>query len=390
MPPATSHKLHKLSPEALLSLGSMEGAYDLPVVEKTPKHKPGVKPAAKPWPGWAASLLVAALGFAIHYLPFAPFQVEGPSGIRRPVSAAILAIFAGALAGNLLPLGKAVLEGAKHVAHRTIPLTIVLTGATLSFSHMASVGARAGVIIVATMTAAMVSALVIGKILGVWTRTNVLIGAGTAICGNSAIVAVAPLIDAEDRDVMLSMGAINVLGLVLMFVSPLLGGWMGMSDAGYGVWAGSTVHAVPQAVAAGFAFSEKAGGMATLVKLVRVALLAPMLLAMALMYARTRKDRVTVHYGRLVPPFLWGFFALFILNSLGWLPVLQFQSGNSVSLASVLAEAGNILLTISMAAMGLEVNLKLFAKVGGTAMIVGTASCAIACTVSWALIKFLL
>jgi uncharacterized integral membrane protein (TIGR00698 family) len=367
----------------------MEGAYDLPVVERKPARKP-VAQKLPVWPGWAAAILVSLLALAIHYLPFAPFRVEGPAGVRRPISPAILAIFAGAIAGNLLPLGPAVLAGAKNAARRVIPLTIVLTGATLSLSHAASVGAKAFVIIVATMTAAMLSAMVLGKMLGVWTRTNLLIGAGTAICGNSAIVAVAPLIDAEDRDVMLSMGAINVLGLVLMFVSPFLGGLLGMSDQGYGVWAGSTIHAVPQAVAAGFAFSEKAGGLATLVKLVRVALLAPLLLALAFAYARTRKDRLTIHYTRLVPPFLWGFFALFLLNSLGWLPMLQFASGYSINSADVLAEAGNILLTLAMAAMGLEVDLKLFTKVGGTALVVGAASCAVACAVSFALIRWLL
>ena len=387
MPPTATR--HKLSPEALRSLGSMEGVYDLPVVEKQQPHKKAVHHRLNPWPGWLAALAVTALSYAIHYLPFAPFRVEGAT-VRRPVSPAILAIFAGALAGNLLPLGKRILDGAKHAVRHTIPLTIVLTGATLSFAHAAAVGLRACLIIVGTMTAAMASAWVIGKMLGVWPRTSVLIGAGTAICGNSAIVAVAPLIDAEDRDVMLSMGAINVLGLVLMFVSPFLGGLFGMTDEGYGVWAGSTIHAVPQAVAAGFAFSEKAGGMATLVKLVRVALLAPLLVVLAFGYARSRKDRVTIHYGRLVPPFLWGFFALFLLNSAGLLPVLQFHSGYAVSLANVLAEAGSILLTISMAAMGLEVNLKIFAKVGGTAMVVGAAACAVACAVSWALIKFLL
>jgi uncharacterized integral membrane protein (TIGR00698 family) len=335
-------------------------------------------------------MAVALLAYAIHYLPFAPFRVEGTAGVRRPVSAAILAIFAGAAAGNLLPLGKRVLEGAKHVARRTIPLTIVLTGATLSFANARAVGLRACVVVVATMTTAMAAAWIVGKMLGVFPRTSVLIGAGTAICGNSAIVAVAPLIDAEDRDVMLSMGAINVLGLVLMFVSPLLGGWIGFSDSGYGVWAGSTLHAVPQAVAAGFAFSESAGGMATLVKLVRVALLAPLLLALALVYARTRKDGVTVHYGRLVPPFLWGFFGLFLLNSLGFLPVLQFARGYAVNLADVLAGAGEMLLALSMAAMGLEVNLRVFVKVGGTALVVGLAASILACTVSWALIRILL
>jgi len=201
---------------------------------------------------------------------------------------------------------------------------------------------------------------------------------------------VAPLIDAEDRDVMLSMGSINVLGLGLMFVSPFLGSWIGFTDEGYGVWAGSTIHAVPQAIAAGFAFSARAGGMATLVKLVRVALLAPLLLALAFAYARSRKDGVTVHYGRLVPTFLWGFFALFALNSLGLLPVLQFQNGYSLASASVLAEGGNILLALAMAAMGLEVNLRMMARVGGAAMVVGTVATLAACVVSWALIRAML
>jgi uncharacterized membrane protein YadS len=189
---------------------------------------------------------------------------------------------------------------------------------------------------------------------------------------------------------MLSMGAINVLGLVLMFVSPLAGAAMGFNDEGYGVWAGSTLHAVPQAVAAGFAFSERAGGLATLVKLVRVALLAPLLVILAFGYARSRKDRITVHYARLVPPFLWGFFALFLLNSFGLLPSLQFQSGYKVASADVLAELGNILLTLSMAAMGLEVNLKLFLKVGGAALAAGAAASLVACVASWALIRALL
>jgi uncharacterized integral membrane protein (TIGR00698 family) len=378
----------------------MEGAYALPIVEREKRGRAAPAPSEKlnPWPGWAVAAAVAALAYAIHYLPFAPFRVEGASGVRRPVSAAILAIFAGALASGILPLSKKasrqILEGAKHTVRRTIPLTIVLTGATLSFANATSVGFRACAIIVGTMTAAMASAWIFGKMFGVWPRTAVLIGAGTAICGNSAIVAVAPLIDAEDRDLMLSMGAINVLGLALMFVSPFIGGAMGFDDNGYGVWAGSTIHAVPQAVAAGFAFSEKAGGVATLVKLVRVALLAPLLLVLAFGYARSRQGKekagVTVHYGRLVPPFLWGFFGLFLLNSLRLLPVLQFQSGYSVNLAEVLAEAGNVSLALSMAAMGLEINLKMFVKVGGAAVAVGAAASVTACVVSWVMIRALL
>src|SRR5947209_1396155 len=162
----------KLSPEALRSLGSMEGAYTLPLVEKKAAPKPAPAKAVNPWPGWTAAAAVAALAYAIHYLPFAPFRVEGASGVRRPVSTAILAIFAGALISTLVPLRKQILDGAKHAVRRTIPLTIVLTGATLSFANATAVGFRACIVIVGTMTTAMLSAWIFGRLLGVWPRTS--------------------------------------------------------------------------------------------------------------------------------------------------------------------------------------------------------------------------
>ncbi len=128
-----------------------------------------------------------------------------------------------------------------------------------------------------------------GRMLKLWKRTALLIGAGTAICGNSAIVAVAPLIDATDEDLMLSMSTINLLGLPLMFLFPLAGAMLGLGDQAYGVWAGTSIHAVPQVVAAAFAFSPGAGSIATLVKLVRVALLAPFTFVLAIVYARRKR-----------------------------------------------------------------------------------------------------
>jgi len=377
---------HNLSKQALASLGSMEGNFYRPFVERRAAG-PVVKLAPKTvWPGWLLAAAVAALAYGVHYLPFAPFRVDQ----RRPISAAILAILVGAVAANIRPLSVRFLHGTKDTVRRSIPLAIVLNGSSLSIANATAVGWRAFVIILFTMTVAMASAIIVGRLMKLTYGTSVLIGAGTAICGNSAIVAVAPLIDAEDHDVMLSVGAINILGLSLMFVSPFAGGLLGMNDQGYGVWAGSTLHAVPQAVAAGFAFSAKAGGLATLVKLVRVALLAPLLLVLALWHARARKDVVKVHYSRLIPPFLWGFLALFALNSLGFLPVLQFQSGYSLASAAFLTEAGSILLTLSMAALGLEVNVRVLAKAGGAAMATGTLTCVAACVASYLLIRALL
>src|SRR5260370_21040123 len=219
----------KLSPEALASLSSMEGAYVRPLVERR-RPAPKLAPKPRPIPGIAASAAVAALAYAIHYLPFAPFRVNSATGMRRPISAAILAILAGGVAANLLPWARQFQDGAKLMVRRAIPLTIVLTGATLSFAHATAIGLHAFGILLAAMSVSMGAALLLGRAAGLYPKTSVLIGAGTAICGTSAIVAVAPLIDAEDRDVRLAVGSINVLGLLLMFALPFVGGPLGLQD----------------------------------------------------------------------------------------------------------------------------------------------------------------
>src|SRR5882672_8139932 len=270
-----------ISSEALLSLDSMEGVYSLPVVEK--REAAAAAPAKRPsvWPGYYLTALTAAIAFAIHYLPVAPFRVASEAGVRRPISAAIIAILAGALIRNLFPVPASIVEGCKVIVRKAIPLTIVLTGAGLNLALLATVGARALTITVICIAVATASAYYCGRVFGLWPKAALLIGAGTAICGNSAIVAVAPLIDASDEDLMLSMSTINLLGLPLMFLFPLAGAMMGLGDQAYGVWAGTSIHAVPQVVAAAFAFSPGAGNIATLVKLVRVALLPPLTFVLA-------------------------------------------------------------------------------------------------------------
>jgi uncharacterized integral membrane protein (TIGR00698 family) len=390
-----------ISSEALLSLESMEGVYSLPAVEKrTPAAAaPAKKLSVRP--GYYLTALTAAIAYGLHLLPFPPFQVASVGGVRRPISTAIIAILAGVLIRNLLPVPGSIVEGCKVIVRKAVPLTIVLTGAGLNLALLTTIGVKALIIIVFCIALATAAAYVFGRWFGLWPKTALLIGAGTAICGNSAIVAVAPLIDAADEDVTLSVGTVNVMGLLLMFLLPLAGGALGLADEAFGVWAGSTIHAVPQVVAAAFAYSQKAGTLATLVKLVRVTLLAPFMIALMLIYARQRKARgaVTVHYSRFVPPFVWGFLAVALLNTANLIPTLQFHvapwvTGQardfSLSSASLLSEAGNILLTLAMAAMGLEVSVRRLAKVGGPAILTGLAATLILCLVSLALIRMLL
>jgi uncharacterized integral membrane protein (TIGR00698 family) len=385
-----------LDAEALASLDSMEGL-DVPIV--VTRAVPGKGKPVRPsiWPGYAAALLIAAAAYLVHYLPFVPFRIAGEFGVRRPVSPAIIAILLGVVARNALRLPHVILEGCKGIVRKVIPVTIVLTGFSLNLTSLEKVGVPALVIILTCIGVATGSAYWFGRMLKLWKRTALLIGAGTAICGNSAIVAVAPLIDATDEDLMLSMSTINLLGLPLMFLFPLAGAMLGLGDQAFGVWAGTSIHAVPQVVAAAFAFSPGAGSIATLVKLVRVALLAPFTFVLAIAYARRKRtDGVQVHYSRLVPPFFWGFVAAALMNTLGLIPALEFHPvwqasrSFSVSTADVLADAGSFLLTLAMAAMGLEVDVHFLARVGGRALLTGVVSCLALCAASLALIRLML
>ncbi|HEX3748253.1 MAG TPA: putative sulfate exporter family transporter [Bryobacteraceae bacterium] len=382
LPPRSAYSY--ISDEALLSLDSMEGIHQLPKqAAAPPKQKAG------PWWAYVPAALVTAVAYGVHYLPFPPFRVVAGTGARYPVSAAIIAMVAGVMARNLLPLPAAFVESAKGMARRIIPITIVLTGAGLNLLRVASAGSRSLLITLACMAVSMMAAVWIGGALGLQHRTRTLIGAGTAICGTSAIVAVAPLIDAEDEDLMLSIGTINILGLVLMFLLPALGGLLHLSDEAFGVWAGTTIHAVPQVVAAGFAFSAAAGALATLVKLVRVTMLAPLLFLLGLQHARRSGSAVAIQYSRLVPPFVYGFLALALCNTLGLFPALQFHFG-TYQLSEVLANLAEFLLALSMAAMGLEVNVRFLANTGGRAVLTGAAASVVLCVVSLLLIRLLL
>ena len=374
--------------EALLSLECMEGGYTRPVAEIKPPQARPVK--ASPLPGYILALGVTGLAYVIHWLPFPPFRVTGAAGVRYPLSVAIIAMLAGMAVRNLIRLPEDVIESARGMPRRVIPASIVLTGAGLNLAAIASIGARALLITLACLTVAMASSIWLGAVTRLIRKTAILIGAGTGICGTSAIVAVAPLIQAEDQDMLLAIGTVNILGLLFMFVMPILGSLLNLSDQSFGVWAGTSIHAVPQVLAAAFSYSQPAGALATLVKLVRVALLAPLIFFLGIWHSRQAgAGQTQIHYRRLMPAFVWGFLALAALNTADLLPILQFRFG-VYSTSNLLTNASELLLAISMAAMGLEVNIVQFSKVGGRAMLVGTLAGLILLATSLLLIRLYL
>ena len=378
-----------LSAEAFTSWGSMEGVYD-PVVTKA-KGAGLASQWAPLAPGYAMAAGVVLLAFLIHRLPFLPFTVHGDTGVRHPVSTVIIALIVGLLLRNSLPLPSSLKVGCKSAVKKIIPVSIVLMGAGLNLATLASVGWKVILIIMVCIAIALAGGYYLGRLMGLNWKTALLLGTGTGICGNSAIVAVAPLIDADDDDLVLSVGAVNLLGLVAMLVWPMVGGLLGLSSEMFGVWAGTSIHAVPQVVAAGFAYGPDAGTLATLVKLVRVTMLAPLVFVLAMLYAKHHRgdsgsdSAITVRYARLVPWFVWGFAGFAILNTLGLLPTLEFNVSGllngsgvveraQVSRVAFLTGMGKVLLALAMAAIGLEVNLRVLAGVGRRAVGAGLAA----------------
>lgn len=384
----------------------MEGVYDPVVAAPKVAEAAWARPATLA-PGYVLAAAVCVLAYLMHRLPFAPFGIAAENGLRHPISAAMIAIVIGLALRNVLALPDAIRAGCRSAVRKIIPVAIVLMGAGLNVTHIASVGVRALLITVVCIVVAMAAGYYFGRLLGLNWKTALLLGTGTGICGNSAIVAVAPLIDAEDDDLVLSIGAVNLFGLLAMLAWPIVGGMLHLGDEMFGIWSGTSIHAVPQVVAAGFAFSPEAGTLATLIKLVRVTMLAPLVFVLALLYARHHNteaapgDKLTVRYARLVPWFVWGFIALALLNTLGLLPTLHFHLADLLSpsaasryvqvpMGLAMTTAGKVLLTLAMAAIGLEVNLRTLAGVGGRAIKAGFLATITLGAVSLALIMLLI
>lgn len=143
--------------EALRSLDCMEGVYTRPVAEIKPPQTRPVQ--ASPLPGYVLALGVTGMAYLIHYLPFPPFRVTGLSGVRYPLSAAIIAMVAGMAVRNLVRLPANLIESARGMPRRVIPVSIVLTGAGLNLAAIAAIGIHALVITLACLTVAMASSI---------------------------------------------------------------------------------------------------------------------------------------------------------------------------------------------------------------------------------------
>jgi uncharacterized integral membrane protein (TIGR00698 family) len=303
-------------------------------------------------------LLSASLTLVAAILELAEVRV-----FKQPyLEALVLAIILGVAVRSVWSPGEFWRDGIHLSSKVLLEVAVVLLGASISGATVLALGPALLVGIAIIVALAIVMSYGICRILGLPQKMAILIACGNSICGNSAIAAVAPVIDADSDDVASSIAFTAVLGVIVVLGLPLLVPVLSLSLTQYGVLAGLTVYAVPQVLAATLPIGALSNQIGTVVKLVRVLMLGPVVLTLSIVAGRLKKGDPRSpqrHSGsaffRLVPWFIIGFLLVATLRSLGWIPT-QFLKP--------IASAATLLTTISMAALGLGVDLRTVAKAG--------------------------
>ena len=297
------------------------------------------------------------------------------------VEALVVAILIGMLVRTCWTPPARLSPGVGFAAREVLEVAVLLLGVSVDLPLLLRAGPALAVGIVLLVVLGLALSYGLGRVLGLPHKLAVLVACGNSICGNSAIAAVAPVIDADPEHVASSIAFTAILGVAVVLGLPLLVDPLGLSLYQYGVLAGLTVYAVPQVLAAAFPVSVLSGQVGTLVKLVRVLMLGPVVVFFALRHRGARAGGVAaprLGVARVVPWFIAGFLALAALRSTGVIPAAVAEPARTLS---------GWLTIVAMAALGLGVDLKAIARVGRPVVATVTGSLLVLVVLSLALIR---
>jgi len=305
-------------------------------------------------PGLLLIAMIGATSFWLHTLP-----------VFGVLSTLILAIVLGMTIRNSIGLSVHFQPGVTFGLKRILRIAVAALGLQLSFAQVQQVGALGFAVVSLTVLATFLFTSWFGWILGIDRKLAQLIAAGTSICGASAILAVNVVTAGTDEDVAYSVGTVTIFGTASMFLYPFAAHPLHLAPNGFGLWAGSSIHEVAQVIAAAFQDGKVSGQIATISKLSRVMLLAPVVLILGAIGAR-KPGSGTFDFRRVtVPWFVLGFIVLVGVNSVGMIPVVW---------KTFIASGDQLLLAVSMAAMGLETHLKKLKNMGIKPLMLGAAA----------------
>lgn len=249
---------------------------------------------------------------------------------------------------------------------RVLKAAVILLGAGIDLAIVADIGGPALATTALAVVVALVVAAGLGIRLGLAPRPATLIGVGTAICGASAIAAVAPVLRAKREEIGVALATIFTFNAAALILYPIIGGLVGMSDVAFGTWAGIGVHDTAASVATGFTHSDTAGEVATLVKLTRTLFLIPLILVVSAWEARgpNRTESGLQAIARSFPWFVVGFVVLALANTLGWLG----------GIGDVANDVAKLAIVFVVAAVGLTLRFSRVAAIGRPLFVTGFAA----------------
>jgi len=279
------------------------------------------------------------------------------------VDALVFAILLGTALNTGFGLHQNARVGVHFASKSLLELAIVLLGASISFRTIEQAGGRLMLVVAAVVLSSLVISYTLSRLLGLPEKLATLVACGNSICGNSAIVAAAPVIDARPEDVASSISFTAALGILVVLLLPLSVSVLGLNQWQYGVAAGLTVYAVPQVLAATHAVGAASVQIGTVVKLMRVLMLGPVVILLSLRSAGINRKRPALR--DMLPWFIVGFLMMMCLHSFELIPAATLEP---------LRTASTILTVLSMAALGLSVDLRSVMSAGGRVLLAGTLS----------------
>ncbi|WP_281022356.1 YeiH family protein [Rhodoplanes roseus] len=327
----------------------------------TPSVPPKILSHRRLWPGLALAGGVAVAAMALRRLP----------GVAV-LSPMILAIVIGVAVRNLVGTPASARPGLGVAMRPVLRVAIVLLGLQLTVADIVELGWSSVAILAATLAATFLFTVWLGRRLGVEPGLARLVAAGTSICGASAVVAANTATRASDEDVAYAVACVTLFGSLAMVIYPMLPNVLHLGPRAYGLWAGASIHEIAQVLAASFQAGGEAGHVGTIAKLSRVTMLAPVVLLLGVWTARAggwaasgRAEQGGAAGRPPVPWFVFGFLALCGLNSViavdpevrGWIVL-----------------ATTVLLTVALAAMGLETDIRRLAAKGLRPLLLGAAA----------------
>lgn len=298
------------------------------------------------------------------------------------IGAPIFAIVLGMVIGRFISekSKKTFNAGIRFTTKKILQYSIILLGFEMNLYNIIKVGSSSLYVIIFTLSASFITAYIIGRVLKVPGKTTALIGIGTSICGGSAIAAAAPVLNAKDEEVANAISTIFLFNVIAVFIFPILGHYLNLSDMGFGMWAGTAINDTSSVVAAGVSWSSVAGNntalnFATIVKLTRTLMIVPVTLVLAIYTAKKTSENKegSFSFKKVFPWFVLGFVLVSIFNTF---------SGLNQNISHNLVELGKFMITMAMAAIGLNTNIVKLLKNGGKPIFLG-----LCCWISVALVS---